>query len=464
LQCCCRLGTFGYSALFPLQLSYIPTNRASACQYIAAPLPTSTNSGDTLVLTDAALADDLKLLHPNESCAFSFVFTEYADLSGKPPGFPQVKWCTSMGEFSIYRGDYTYPRTPASNNSASNNANATGTGLDGLRGIRYECLSAPAEMYVGEEAEIVVRAFNTTSRAMSLHLDCKNTAAPNPQALGGSVKSAAGGGSGMRPRLSTTTHSNAKVLAGGVPSASQRGNDDANSATAAGNANAATTSHRGLSFSGLTFTPLGIVESSDFADVMVNVYATGPGLHDLPTLFLIDSLSGERHPVAAACRILVRDCEEETEEVVEVNSAGESIRNTSTTAQAQGPPVKPPSPEQATDNLSQVTAPPAVPSEIKDDPPMQEMGDVVQAVVSPASAPVDAQLPPAPHCDILDDLAEFPVESPQERKDMGGASDATGTELTYEAPAAEVEVTTELVHSEGEAVGEVDAAPELDFV
>jgi hypothetical protein len=366
---------------------------------------------DALVLSDSALSEDLKLLQTGESCAFSFVFTEYADLSGKPPGFPQVKWCTSMGEFSLYRGDFTYAR------NGSDNAQAGGVGDqsagDSPRSIRFECLTPPGEMYVGEEASIVIRVHNTTQRAMSVHLDCKNSAAPNPNTIGTSKS-----GASMRPRLSTTSAgaSYANVLAApnsGAASTSASGRPD--EASSGSGSSSAQFSQRGLNFSGLTFTPLGIIESADFTDITVSVYATSAGLHFLPTLYLIDSITGERHPIAAACRVLVHDSEEWEEDAGGPDrGAGEqktespriTAAKTPTKSSLPVPPVLPVHPVLPT--MSDLPPPP---------PPVHEEVSLPRAFVA-ADVLVTAPSPEA--ASITSDVAKFLEESDREMSELLG--------------------------------------------
>ena len=52
------------------------------------------------------------LLQPDESYAFSFVVTpnmnEISAMVPRTIGHPEVKWCTSMGEFSLFRGSYLH--------------------------------------------------------------------------------------------------------------------------------------------------------------------------------------------------------------------------------------------------------------------------------------------------------------------------------------------------------------------
>lgn len=291
-----------------MQLSYIPTSRSSVCIPIGASAVSKSGTDTSLVMSDVALGEDLKLLLPGESSAFAFIFTEYSDLSGRPPGCPQVKWCTSMGEFSIYHGDFTYPRPAATAATATGTdvGAAAAVGADAVKSIRYECLSCPGELYVGDECEIVIRVYNTTSRAMSVHLDCKTAAATQP-ATGGVSKGQSGGA--MRPRLSTNSNvTYANVLTSSAAGAASTKTDGG--AGALSSASSGTQQLRGLCFCGLTFTPLGIIESLDFSDVTVSVYATSAGQHDLPTLYLIDSITGDRHPIEAACSVFVHDNEE----------------------------------------------------------------------------------------------------------------------------------------------------------
>jgi len=313
----CEVTNATKSPIYIDELAFIPTNRTSVCQAITGNRnqgQTDASSRDALVETDASLTEDLKLLQTGESCAFSFAFTEYSDLTGKPPGFPQVKWCTSMGEFSIYRGDYTYPRGATSSSPNTGNNGTVSTSEE--RSIRFECLTWPGDMYVGEEEEVVIRVYNSTPQAMSVHLDCKNSSAQNPTGNTSSSKV----GNSIRPRLSTTATSSgvsyANVLTAPNPVLSTPRSEDPNGVgSSLGGSSAGSGmlqyTHRGLSFSGLTFTPLGVLETGDFIDVTVRVYATSPGLHNLPTLYLIDSIKNDRHPIVSACRILVLDSEEE---------------------------------------------------------------------------------------------------------------------------------------------------------
>jgi hypothetical protein len=287
------------------------------------------NNRSSVVLSEASLTADLKLLQPGDSYAFAFMFTEFADLTGKSPGFPQVKWCTSMGEFSLYRGDYTYCLEPQSSGVPPVGGSSNNQQLSNTKSLRYECLTVPCDLYVGEETEVVVRIYNTTSKAMSAHLDLKHSAvtisAPSAAAGAASASAASSlqtrgnnnsnnhhhhaqdGSSTLRPRLLSA---NASALANAAAQAmklSEYGNPVHASAVLAH-------SHRGLCFSGLTFTPLGVIESMDFVDITVRVHATSAGLHDLPTLFVIDSIGNEQHAIHAACRILVHEGELEEEE------------------------------------------------------------------------------------------------------------------------------------------------------
>ena len=350
-------------------MNYIPTSRTSVCVPIASSV---SNSSVTSTSTTLVAADDLNLLQTGESCAFAFAFTEYSDLSGKPPGYPQIKWCTSMGEFSTYRGEFSYPRVVASSSTAAASSNpplpqgspavgqapgAVGSGSGGSavdvpsKSIRYEVLnntqpsgasSAATEMFIGEEREVVIRVYNITSRTMSVHLDCKNSGNNNNNAGGANSANSNrsknnNNGSDLRPRLLSTNTTSASVsavsnsVAANSKGTANNNNSNSNSKAEvdvpvaynysllnnnidANSANNSTSRYRGLCFCGLTFTPLGIIESLDFVDITVTVYATSAGLHDLPTLYVIDSIAGERHAVISACRIFVHDNEEEGDE------------------------------------------------------------------------------------------------------------------------------------------------------
>jgi hypothetical protein len=253
-------------------------------------------------------------------------------------------------------------------------------------------------MYVGEEASIVIRVHNTTQRAMSVHLDCKNSTAPNPNTIGTSKS-----GASIRPRLSTTSSgaSYANVLAAQNTNSASGGAGGRQDETSAGSgAGAAQFSQRGLNFSGLTFTPLGIIESADFTDVTVSVYATSAGLHYLPTLYLIDSITGERHPIAAACRVLVHDSEEWDEDSSEPDQGAREQKTESPRILAAKTLVKP---------VVHVLPPP---------PPAQEE-EVLPAVPDDAAdVPVSAPSPVA--VSINSDVAKFLEESEREMNELLG--------------------------------------------
>lgn len=381
-------------------------------------------------MSDVALCEDLKLLLPGESAAFAFMFTEYSDLSGRPPGFPQVKWCTSMGEFSFYRGEYTYPRTTSSSSTADSSSSSSSAvqasgsaGSEALKSIRYECLSCPGELHVGDQVEIVIRVYNTTSRAMSVHLDCKAAVSTQQQSAGvGAGTSGKTGGSGsnsaMRPRLSThsnnTTYANvlssssSTVAAVGASAASSGSRMMEGSSTAAG----VGAQCRGLCFSGLTFTPLGIIESLDFSDLSVHVYATSAGQHVMPTLYLIDSISGDRHPIEAACSVFVHDSDEwidEEEEKVEERVHEVALSSKGLAETKSEPPnakvkpaailapsgaVRPPIPAPTPAPLPPMpaTAPVAVPVPVQTAEEQEEKISVEVKVADQAAAIIDTDL------------------------------------------------------------------------
>jgi len=403
----CEVTNATKSAIYIDELEFVAMHKDSQFEPLVVdhkpPAAADDNQHNNVRLEDALI-----MLQTGESHAFAFRFTQYTDLSGRPPGYPQLKWCAGMGEFSVYRGEFTQMKTFSASFTQFSIANAGGggggtqqqqlqnqqvdsgvaTAATGIgKGIKYTCMSKPiSSFYVGEEQEVVIRLVNTTQRTMSIHLDCKHSsssnsskhnssytshaadshhvsdhaashfAAYNPITMGGALSSSNSSSSGniagdgnsaedLRPRLlssgapagstSFNTLSSALTAAasgGGVAGSSttssysgyNKNNNSLTTSTLSASATAATAggrsvmhSYYGLCFTGLTFTPLGMLEGGDFLDVTVKICAISAGLHVLPTFYVIDSLSGEKYSVSNVCHLLIVDnieCEEEEEE------------------------------------------------------------------------------------------------------------------------------------------------------
>lgn len=111
--------------------------------------------------TLAKYEDPLQLL-PDESFAFAFQFTKYDDLVGRIAGYPLIRWCSSMGEASVFRGEDTLIR-----------ASQVPTALI-TQPIKFVLDAYPASVEVGDEFEVSIRILNSTIAPWPLSIDCSN--------------------------------------------------------------------------------------------------------------------------------------------------------------------------------------------------------------------------------------------------------------------------------------------------
>lgn len=202
--------------------------------------------------------EPLQLL-PDESLAFAFQFTKYEDLVGRIAGYPLIRWCSSMGESSLFRGDDTLIR-----------ATQIPTALL-TQPIKFMLDTCPATVDVGEEFEVSVRILNSTIAPWPLSINCSNVHVDDPLTAPSSSASA-------------------------VP-------------------------HRGLFYVETTAMDLGNLEGGDFTDIVLTVYAASPGVYELPPIYAIHAVTKEKYLSGRLASILVRHPSEETregEEVVEV--------------------------------------------------------------------------------------------------------------------------------------------------
>lgn len=194
---------------------------------------------------------------PDESFAFAFQFTKYDDLVGRIVGYPLIRWCSSMGESSLFRGEDTLIR-----------ATQIPTALL-TQPIKFMLDICPATVDVGEEFEVSIRILNSTIAPWPLSINCSNvTAVDDPMTAPSSSSSA-------------------------VP-------------------------HRGLFYVETTAMDLGNLEGGDFTDLVLTVYAASPGVYELPPIYAIHSITKEKYPSGRLASILVRHPSEEINDVAEV--------------------------------------------------------------------------------------------------------------------------------------------------
>ncbi|KAJ1428288.1 hypothetical protein B484DRAFT_69098 [Ochromonadaceae sp. CCMP2298] len=171
----CEVTNATKAPIFLDQLTYIPAHKGSLFRAIetgratTAPTTATTTPPSSLApLRDCPdLQDQLKILAPGESYAFSFRFTHYPDLSGRSPGFPQVRWCTSMSEYSTYRGENSVKKALGVEGAGVGGAGVSvGVGLGGVGAagavqdagwIKYQCLERPGGGGCPEAAQRITK-------------------------------------------------------------------------------------------------------------------------------------------------------------------------------------------------------------------------------------------------------------------------------------------------------------------
>jgi hypothetical protein len=124
---------------------------------------------------DDSLDPSLRILQPDESYAFAFKLEHYDGILSQGPkysvGYPEVAWCASMGESSVFAGESTLMRSDPSYQSTSKphpshppvQVDVTGTGTGNNVTARWPgtataqmwlktyCLECPAKAVVGDE-------------------------------------------------------------------------------------------------------------------------------------------------------------------------------------------------------------------------------------------------------------------------------------------------------------------------
>ncbi len=274
-----------------VQINYVPLNKFSTCVPVGrAPkeLSVADDNEDDPDFFDSSV----RLLQPEESYAFAFRFTRHegGGASCKTVGHPELKWCTTMGEFSVFRGEDTLLKGTATGSSA-------GTGVATSAGgtvVKMQCMACPSQVRVGELFEVVLRVSNSSQRPIPIRLQCLNSTSNSDVYYSAATQtSSANNNSGSSNR--TSSGSNSPV------------NFNANSSNAAASA----TATLGLCVTGLTYVTLGKIEAGEFVDTTLSVFALCPGLHDLQGVYAVDSVTKQRYSSDSVCKVFVVDSEEE---------------------------------------------------------------------------------------------------------------------------------------------------------
>lgn len=238
-----------------LQVSFVPSNKSG--KFISL----HQKHQKQLDFVDQTLNnDDIILLQPDESYGFAFQGIDYDGLLPRVLGYPLVKWCNSMGETSMCRGDETAIKSPYVPTSLI------------PQPIKFVLLSCPPSVTIYEEFEINIRLMNTTSYSWPLTLDC-----PNHRSSQSHI-------SPNRTSLSTKSNSSNPNFNGSFSSA---------------------TLHNGLHFTGTTFTNLGNLSSGEAIEVSITLFASDCGLFALPPIFAVHAYTKERHASGVLSNIIV---------------------------------------------------------------------------------------------------------------------------------------------------------------
>lgn len=230
--------------------------------------------------TDPLNASDVLLLQPDESYAFAFKCVHYNNqLVGRNVGYPVIKWCNTLGETSLFRGDDTLIK-----------GNQVPTALL-PQPIKFLLIQSPARVDVYEEFEITIRLYNTTSYAWPIRLDC--------------------------PNYITTIHSHNSIVKRSLGSSTRSG-------TALSNSQAdyedefsfeiqnplpanSSIKENPLFFTGVTSTDLGSLDSNEYTDIRISLCATSEGMYDLPPVYAVHSLTKEKYSSGVLNKVLVLD-------------------------------------------------------------------------------------------------------------------------------------------------------------
>jgi hypothetical protein len=238
------------------------------------------------------------LLQPDESFAFSFMLSNFVeDVATKPLGHPLVKWCTSMGEFSFYRGDDAHFKS-----SAISQANHHQIISSAAFPLKTHCLSCPAKVCVNDRFTVSLRVTNTGSTMISARLHCHNTPSSASGARGGVTSSHFSQGGSLSHAATPTSylqHSQRQaIMPGGAGSAGIQFSSSGNVMVSVG-----------LCVTGITHFHLGNIETSHYIDVTLSVFALAPGLHELEGLYLVDNATNVEYCCSVAQKIYVCDSE-----------------------------------------------------------------------------------------------------------------------------------------------------------
>jgi hypothetical protein len=138
----CQFTNATKSPIFIEEISFVPSNKYTEFFMLSTKGNKKPVADKNSKINLSTNYDDPLQLLPDESYACAFMFTKYDELVGRIVGYPVIRWCSSMGEASVFRG------------------------------------ACPSTVTVGEIFEVSVRLLNSTIAHWPLSIDCSNDYVP----------------------------------------------------------------------------------------------------------------------------------------------------------------------------------------------------------------------------------------------------------------------------------------------
>eukprot|EP01034_Spumella_vulgaris_P028356 gene28356-35195_t len=285
----CQVTNVTKTAIYLDEMNFVPQNKAATVVSLTRPKKTmSVSEGND---DDEDYFDsNVHLLQPEESYSFAFMFADKEPLllsGGRAVtvGHPEVRWCATMGEFSVFRAEDTLLKGSAGGGGAVSNLSSSNGSV-----VRTQCIACPSKVTVGQQFEVTLRVSNASPRPIPVRLICLNTTSSN------------------EVYYSNATCSNTNNANSGTSAKTSIGGS-----TKTGAGDVASPSCLGLCVIGLTYLSLGKIESGEFVDVHLTVFALCAGLHDLQGIYAVDSVTKQRYSSDSLCKVFVADIDDEVQ-------------------------------------------------------------------------------------------------------------------------------------------------------
>jgi len=248
----CDITNATKSVIYIDSVSFVPTLKGLSFTPITALLeapPLTKGAADDMIV------DDLILLQAGDSYSSSFSSSSSAphsiDYRRNTVGYPVVRWCACMGEFSVFAGDNATMRGRPTALVSSDGKAEQGVGV--VDWIKFQCVQCPTSVLdVGDQFDITIRVYNYANRVVSLQLDCKNT----------------------------------DLFSVG-----------------------------GLCFTGLTNQFIGSININDSADVTVSMCAVTVGLFEIPAITFIDNHTSAAYRASSLGHVLIEEGDDAADQI-----------------------------------------------------------------------------------------------------------------------------------------------------